>query len=69
MKVFKCTDYPILFQPYTLRISIENEKEQALLAAIFMNPEVVAKALTYLGHDHYDELVNLILTIGKEMEI
>jgi hypothetical protein len=69
MEVYKCTDYPIVFQPYTLRITIKNVEEHHLLEAIFMNAEVIGKALTYEGHDFYDEIVELINKIGKEIEI
>ena len=44
MDVSKCSDYPILFQPYTLRISVSNLEEHAMLASIFMNAEIIAKA-------------------------
>jgi hypothetical protein len=68
MDVSKCSDYPILFQPYTLRISISNVEEHAMLASIFMNSEVIAKALTYQGYNQYDELVTFINHIGHHLE-
>jgi hypothetical protein len=69
MEVSKCSDYPTIFQPYTLRISVSNLEEHNILASIFMNSEVIAKALTYQGYNQYDELVTLIDKIGKEMDI
>jgi len=69
MEVSKCSDYPILFQPYTLRISVSNLEEHNMLASIFMNSEVIAKALTYQGYNQYDELVTLIDKIGKEIDL
>jgi len=68
MDVSKCADYPILFQPYTLRVSISSVEEHAMLASIFMNAEIIAKALTYQGYDQYDELVTLINHIGYHLE-
>jgi hypothetical protein len=69
MEVSKCSDYPIVFQPYTLRISVSNLEEHNMLASIFMNSEVIAKALTYQGYNQYDELVTLIDKIGKEIDL
>jgi hypothetical protein len=69
MDVSKCSDYPIVFQPYTLRISVSNLEEHNMLASIFMNSEVIAKALTYQGYNQYDELVTLIDKIGKEIDL
>jgi len=68
MEVTKCSDYPIIFQPYTLRISVSNLEEHAMLASIFMNAEIIAKALTYQGYDQYDELVKFINLIGYHLE-
>jgi hypothetical protein len=68
MDVSKCSDYPILFQPYTLRVSISSIEEHAMLASIFMNAEIIAKALTYQGYDQYDELVTFINHIGYHLE-
>ena len=68
MEVSKCSDYPIVFQPYTLRISVSNLEEHNMLASIFMNSEVIAKALTYQGYNQYDELVKFIETIGNHIE-
>jgi hypothetical protein len=68
MEVSKCSDYPILFQPYTLRVSISSVEEHAMLASIFMNSEVIAKALTYQGYNQYDELVTFINHIGHHLE-
>jgi hypothetical protein len=69
MEVSKCSDYPIVFQPYTLRISVSNLEEHNMLASIFMNSGVIAKALTYQGYNQYDELVTLIDKIGKEIDL
>ncbi len=68
MEVSKCSDYPTIFQPYTLRISVSNLEEHNMLASIFMNSEVIAKALTYQGYNQYDELVKFIETIGNHIE-
>jgi len=68
MEVSKCADYPILFQPYTLRINVSNVEEHAMLASIFMNAEVIAKTLGYKGYDQYDELVKFINLIGYHLE-
>ena len=68
MEVSKCSDYPILFQPYTLRISVSNLEEHNMLASIFMNAEVVAKALTYEGYSQRDELTKFISLIGYHLE-
>ncbi len=68
MEVSKCSDYPTIFQPYTLRISVSNLEEHNMLASIFMNSEVIAKALTYQGYNQYDELVKFIETIGNYLE-
>ena len=68
MDVSKCSDYPILFQPYTLRVSISSVEEHTMLASIFMNAEIIAKALTYQGYDQYDELVTFINHIGYHLK-
>jgi hypothetical protein len=68
MEVSKCSDYPTIFQPYTLRISVSNLEEHNMLASIFMNSEVIAKALNYEGYNQYGELVKFIETIGNHIE-
>jgi len=39
-----------------------------MLSSIFMNAEVVAKALTYEGYSQRDELTKLINLIGYHLE-
>jgi len=68
MEVSKCSDYPTIFQPYTLRISVSNLEEHNMLASIFMNAEVIAKTLGYQGYNQYDELVKFINLIGYHLE-
>lgn len=67
MQAFKSTAYPIVFQPYSLTIHIENETDDNHLKSIFMNSYVIAKALTNQGFEK-DQIEEFIDEISKQLQ-